>query len=116
MELQKHFTTQEQSEKLLAMGVPAESADCYYSQTHRRVVTVDEECDKRELFKAITPCWSTGRLIEIFNIVTPKQERFLFWMNITKYKILNYTGVFVEALQELKDHDALDLSKLNELC
>jgi hypothetical protein len=114
MELQKHYTTPEQSEQLLALGLPADSADMYYSQTHRRVVTVDEECDKRELFKAITPRWSTGRIIEIFNIVTPKQERFMFWMSITKYKILNYTGVFVEALQELKDHDALDFSKLND--
>jgi hypothetical protein len=120
MELQKHYTTMEQSEQLLAMGLPADSADMYYSRMKHEQFEVPKvlwetysQCSNfhPHVFTYL-PCWSTGRLIEIFNIVTPKQERFLFWMNITKYKILNYTGVFVEALQELKDHDALDLSKL----
>lgn len=105
----------EQSKQLLEIGIPASTADCYYGAIGfgNGYDKLPNLCGGAQFLGTIDmPCWSTGRLIEIFNIVTPKQERFLFWMNITKYKILNYTGVFVEALQELKDHDALDLSKL----
>ena len=66
--LQNNFTTPEQSQRLLELGVPADSADCY----------VNEVCDNRafqlpDIFskciwlpsKNPIPCWSVGRLIEI---------------------------------------------------
>ena len=134
MELQFNYTTPEQSQRLLELGLPVDSADCIlrhynwadedlkeenweYPAIINKGISPSEAMDMflDDEYDMTMPCWSVGRLIEIFNIVTPKKERFLFWMNITRYKILNYTGVFVEALQELKDHDALDFSKLNEL-
>lgn len=64
--LQNNFTTSKQSKRLLELGVPAESADCYYSETIKHIVVIDDEIDKKEFFRGyIVPCWSVGRLIEI---------------------------------------------------
>lgn len=60
--LQNNLTTPEQSKRLLELGVPADSADCYYTRTspmpHVRAeyTRIPNRC---------TPCWSVGRLIEI---------------------------------------------------
>jgi hypothetical protein len=75
--LQNNFTTQEQSKRLLELGVPADSADCYLLRTHTKgdtfIVEVlhDELYSKKEKFTDILeylPCWSAGRLIEIITI------------------------------------------------
>ena len=71
--LQNNFTTPTQSKRLLELCVPADSADCYYSQTCRTIVIVDEQIDKKELYKAIIPIWSVGRLMEICKICEPKK-------------------------------------------
>lgn len=67
--LQNNFTTPEQSKRLLELGVPADSADCYYSRTIKCIIVIDTEINKKEFFKGdIVPCWSVGRLMEIFTI------------------------------------------------
>ena len=43
--LQNNFTTQEQSKRLLEIGVPADSADMYYKQYSEAVVWVGEVGD-----------------------------------------------------------------------
>lgn len=79
--LQNNFTTPEQSKRLLELGVPADSADCFYDKDE---VEIDEKeqpyifpfnrkfSNYNDMF--YLPCWSVGRLIEIFEICT--RERF----------------------------------------
>lgn len=69
--LQNNFTTPEQSKRLLELGVPADSADCYIDEW-RRVHFIPQETQHtlyrklaRRTIYAITPCWSVGRLMEI---------------------------------------------------
>lgn len=69
--LQNDFTTPEQSKRLLELGVPADSANCYYDG--RRILRARSEnwMLKPDFFKEysyFTPCWSVGRLIEIIKI------------------------------------------------
>lgn len=75
--LQNNYTTPEQSKRLLELGVPADSADCYLLRTHTKgdafIVEVlhDELYSKKDKFTNMLeylPCWSVGRLIEIFDI------------------------------------------------
>ena len=64
--LQCNFTTPEQSKRLLELGVPADSADCYFRLDLYSYKT--EMCFTKEdsLLHHYTPCWSVGRLIEIY--------------------------------------------------
>lgn len=75
--LQNNYTTPEQSKRLLELGVPADSADCYLLRTHTKgdtfIVEVlhDELYSKKDKFTNMLeylPCWSVGRLIEIYNM------------------------------------------------
>ena len=68
--LQKNFTTPEQSEQLLELGVPANSADCFYISTRSRIfvawkygILSDPVVERNK--NTYLPCWSVGRLIEI---------------------------------------------------
>lgn len=77
MRLEEQFTTPEQSKQLMKLGVPADSADCYYM-----AIGLDAEkygysdfpyfmttnyVDKEHVIAGInTPCWSVGRLMEIY--------------------------------------------------
>ena len=79
-QLQNNFTTLEQSNRLLELGVPAWTADCYYYEeggiskdcTPNIIplgeVWIDES--KETMFSSYVdvPCWSVGRLMEIFDI------------------------------------------------
>ena len=67
----------EQSKKLLELGVPADSADCYLLRTHTQGDTflpkilhgeTYSELDKFTNMLEYLPCWSVGRLIEIRGI------------------------------------------------
>ena len=73
-QLQNNFTTQEQSEKLLVMGIPANTADLYYERHSEikfermnirlnKIELADDFFEKHSLY---TPHWSTGRLMEIY--------------------------------------------------
>lgn len=75
--LQNNFTTPEQSKRLLELGVPADSADCYLLRTHTKGDTFIVEVLHDELYSGhdkftdlleYLPCWSVGRLIEIARI------------------------------------------------
>lgn len=73
--LQNNFTTPEQSKRLLELGVPADSADCFWFDERDIMFLKDElysdEAKDGEWVRATdyTPCWSVGRLIEIYEIV-----------------------------------------------
>lgn len=67
-QLQCNFTTQEQSKRLLELGVPEWTADCYfridlYSSKIEMCFTKEDS-----LIYDYIPCWSVGRLIEIAKI------------------------------------------------
>ena len=64
---QNNFTTPEQSKKLLALGVPADSADCYCNN-YGNVNVWREEYDVKTYLGGRIPCWSAGRLMEIAHI------------------------------------------------
>ena len=79
--LQNNFTTPEQSKRLLELGVPADSADCFINfcnrgrleiiplgETFRTWLAYGEKYDIYH-FERYYPCWSVGRLMEIFNII-----------------------------------------------
>ena len=70
-QLQNNFTTPEQSKRLLELGVPADSADCYYENVARKEIRQGKEKDNDFFTSNRTkylPCWSVGRLIEIYCI------------------------------------------------
>lgn len=84
--LQNNFTTPEQSRRLLELGVPAWTADCYFYEeggisydAYPEVVPFGEvwtDGSKETMFSSYVdlPCWSVGRLMEIFIICTPYTE------------------------------------------
>ena len=80
--LQNNFTTPEQSKRLLELGVPADSADmyieCYWCDGHNgmwryKIGSHEIFRDRKQIGEgvgAIRPCWSVGRLIEIYCLAT----------------------------------------------
>ena len=69
MKLQNNFTSIEQSKRLLKLGIPANSADCFYIDEHSRIFVAwvyDIELDPAIKNLRYIPCWSVGRLIEIY--------------------------------------------------
>ena len=73
-----NFTTSEQSKRLLELGVPFDSADCYNTTKHigkipdgetykdlwQMSIWRDEDGNHIEMY----PCWSVGQLMNIFAI------------------------------------------------
>lgn len=64
--LQQNFTSTEQSKRLLELGLPADSADCFISINSIGQDTGILNFPYSEVEKeGFCPCWSVGRLIEI---------------------------------------------------
>lgn len=107
--LQNNFTTPEQSERLLELGVPANSADCYYT-IHRDFIWVKSDVDKIDWNAKVgsknvyLPCWSVGRLIEIFF----KSSRYTYVLFYPQFDYL--MRLFEEKIRAHK----LDFSKLED--
>lgn len=69
-QLQNNFTTPEQSKRLLELGVPSDSADCYYTSYGAITVIPDGGYDDKRIFLqevGCTLCWSVGQLLYIFD-------------------------------------------------
>ena len=72
-----NFTTREQSEKLLGLGIPADSADCFFylytndsDNPHILYKKLSEtQADYDSPFSSIKavlyPCWSVGRALDL---------------------------------------------------
>lgn len=118
--LQSNFTTPEQAKRLLELGVPENTADCFYYdwawfpefEHYGKQINVinwndfNEENRLREV--KVFPCWTVGRLIEIYCTI------------IGRPKVVLYsTDIYTEAMVGLIDaavQRGFDFSKLNELC
>ena len=119
--LQKDFTTTEQSKRLLDLGVPADSANCCYPETHlgERVKTADYVHvlgdGERILGDKAIPCWSVGRLMEIFEIcdITPLGTENNM-CSIPSIKRMSYMEYMIKCFTKAIEMRILDFSKLKE--
>ena len=114
--LQNNFTTPEQSKRLLELGVPADSADLYFpsfengdkSQPH---LLYEWSYSKRVPIgyeKLYLPCWSVGRLIEIYAIASDAD-----FIEFDVYA--NSPCVLRELLERFENNiDKLDFLKLED--
>lgn len=121
--LQKDLTTPEQSKRLLELGVPKVTANYYYDsrdfkpQAHevRGHWNEEEDYAARRGYK-ITPLWSTGRLMEIFDMCCiNKQSSNVGWCSYRKlYKNQTYIDYILYVFTINKMQDFMDFSKLEE--
>lgn len=113
--LQRNFTTPEQSKRL---GVPANSADCYYDQYQilNFRTELDYGYDFFELNFRFIPCWSVGRLIEILEITlgTPWSDNEELGESTLLERVVRDLEYVVKYKEIFKDN-RIDFSKLEEL-
>lgn len=86
-ELQDDFTTPEKSKMLLELGVPAESSNLYYFDVGSGFVNAPDLREYKENWSdcRYLPCWSVGRLMEIYCICTKQSVISLPYKFITEY-------------------------------
>lgn len=120
--LQNDFTTPEQSKRLLEIGVPADSANCCL----RRLLTDGGYCEtwKVDVFDFIgqvhddyLPCWSAGRLMEIFDICCVKEQ--VSNKEWCSYRRLHKNQTYIDYILfiftvAIETVDLLDFSKLED--
>ena len=132
--LQDNFTTAEQSKRLLELGIPADSADCYYSHYiktyahseyteilwHRpRFITEDNTPNWNARLidgtQTYLPCWSVARLMEIFEIcdVMPEETKNSM-CGFPSIKSMSYMEYMMKCLTKAIKIKILDFSKLEE--
>ena len=114
--LQNDYTTPEQSKRLLELGVPADSVDCFYSNIlgnwyldiipqHKNYTCISNGMDDLYL-----PCWSVGRLIEIYLLCVEEGENIT--PNVIFFKGDNKS--LIENLIEWFETESIDFSKLED--
>ena len=114
VKFQRNFTTSEQSKKLLELGIPADSADCYIdilavSGDHYGYGICEEDSfdDGYQSIDGFIPCWSTGRLIDIYEYCT--DEKFQ-----RESSVCNLMADCIRSIQLAINENRFDLSKLEE--
>ena len=119
-QLRNNFTTPEQSKRLLELGVPADSADCCL----RRILTDGGYCEtwRVDVFNFIgqihddyLPCWSVGRLMEIFEICDVQPAGTENNMcSIPSLKRMSYMEYMMKCFTKAIEIEILDFSKLED--
>ena len=118
-QLQNNFTTPEQSKWLLELGVPVDSADCFYLKvppvedyvyvlTDNRTYTEQATLSEYK-YSDFIPCWSVGRLIEIYHICD--QPGCTFSFNIC---FPNLVSEMIHEISLAKERRWIDFSKLEK--
>lgn len=118
MKLQNNFTTVEQSRRLLELGVPANSADmywdnyCFTSNEYKSPIVRNKHSYRyKDYFKMnkeiYIPCFSVGRLMEIFDICKIEDVNITFLM---PSETINYIDYLIDILS----CKWLDFSKLED--
>lgn len=113
--LQNNFTTPDQSKRLLKLGVPVDSADMYY----KHILLAPYLFSDGVLFSVyskvedILPCWSVGRLIEIYELCVG--ERFERRANPSTLQLLPIMEDIMEQYQMRIEsiYRHIDFSKLD---
>lgn len=111
--LQNDFTTPEQSKRLLELGVPADSADCYYSEIDHYTHPVIWHSDVSKLWGTKCPCWSVGRLIKIDNICSIQKIKDAGF-HLIGQDFEDLVETIIQSLEMKEKHYWLDFSKLEE--
>ena len=113
IQLQNNFTTPEQIKRLLELGVPADSANCYRVESELydkgiRVRYSEYELNP-EFFNVPNriPCWSVGRLIEIYCLCTDVDLK----IGLSEITLVEFMVKLIELLVNAK---RMDFSKLEE--
>ena len=107
--LQNNFTTPKQSKRLLELGVPADSADMFYSAPTSEYPTIKAIAYGHIPHRESIPCWSVGRLIEIYTKCFNETETLFS-------RIVFNKGWSIDSLLLVikEDFNLLDFSKLEE--
>lgn len=108
-EIHKKYTTPEQSNRLLELGVPKWTADCFDGGFPIGIRVVPSP-----FFVPSDPCWSVGQLIDIcLKCSTLEQRQVLFFCNgdDDNYDLMAYTINVLES-GIMKNH--MDFSKWNK--
>ena len=126
MKLQNNFTTIEQGKRLLGLGLPADSADCYISnekifvlhnRTYQENFYEDLDLARTHLIDMphYTPSWSVGRLIEILEITlgTPWSDNEGLGESTLRERVVRDLEYVVKYKEIFKDN-RIDFSKLEE--
>ena len=126
--LQKNFTTPEQSKRLLELGVPENTADCFYYDwawfpefelygKHINVINWDNFNEENRLRKVkVYPCWTVGRLIEI-SLICGIGDKVPNEFYINKYSLVDsLVENIISRLERVADLSVndIDFSKLEE--
>ena len=116
--LERNFTHPEQSKRLLELGVPAWTADCFYQTDLRHnlkedatptIITYQLDTDEIEWDKVYAlPCWSVGRLIEVYCLATGIEY---IKIGVSEISIIELMIKMIEIAVKVK---TFDFSKLEE--
>ena len=125
--LQNNFTTPDQSKRLLELGLPEDSADCYYHHYFTndptpllRVLQLqwDETIGaiRGKSGQKIEPCWSVGRLIEIYLTCALEYHPYDdFYTETPSLHLMAFDkDRLIEEVIEIMSEDKMDFSKLEE--
>ena len=119
-QLQNNFTTPEQSKRLLELGIPEDSSDCFYINDEYTPHVRDELYERNTGYKfpfseeGFAPCWSVGRLIEIYITCIEHytgDERLTFGQDTVR---LGMIDCIIAAIEVGCDDGDIDFSKLEE--
>lgn len=116
--LQNNFTSQEQSKRLLELGVPAWTADCFHPTDLQQNPIEDAtptiityQLDTHEIIWDKVygfPCWSVGRLLELY--MKARGLDFMYFIIMSDANMIDsIVRMFVENQNEI------DFSKLEEV-
>jgi len=107
--LQNDLTTIEQSKRLLELGVPKNSANHYYGKDGK-LHYIDGAIPYSLLWETgCTPCWSVGRLMEIYDICVENTES---WPTVKQD--ISYVINTIVAIDYAVKEGRIDFSKLEE--
>ena len=123
--LQSNYTTPEQSKRLLELGVPEWTANCVL----RHYNWADDNLDERnwelpcivwdatdldrfidDEYDKVLPCWSVGRLMEIYALCCPTDIDADIWLADSDTYLNSMIAKFESAFED----SVLDFSKLEE--
>ena len=123
---QKDHTTPEQSKRLLELGVPADSANCFFvsskqgelSQPHMLYGLLYSKRVPYGYEKIYLPCWTALRLMEIIDICVlgensdPNTEEYPTTIKVMNKLHIPYVEYLVKSIERAVQLGTIDFSKL----